>query len=348
MKILLYISKFYSISIFKGMVEYLELNDISYRFYTSRKVRNVFPENWDKSKILLTIDETKLFKPDFVLCPGNHVDFRIPGIKVQVFHGIGIEKPSHYIIRHFFDLYLTSGPVVTKKYLELQKKYKYFDVKETGWLKMDYIINYDMTNFKADFDIPENKKIILYAPTFSNSMESGSKMLDNIDKIVKSDEFWLVKFHEFMNKELVEKFKSKAPKNLKIVETNDITPYLHVADIMISDTSSVVYEFICLKKPVITIDTISRKDKGIDVSTPQDLRDALDRILKNPDLLKLNIEKHILEVNPYLDGKTVERTFDVLREILKNGDLPRKGKPINFFRKFQIIYKSIFKKGYLK
>lgn len=47
-----------------------------------------------------------------VLCPGNFVDFRLPGIKVELFHGIGIEKPSHYKIRRFFDLYLTSGPVV--------------------------------------------------------------------------------------------------------------------------------------------------------------------------------------------------------------------------------------------
>ncbi|MFO7888802.1 MAG: CDP-glycerol glycerophosphotransferase family protein [bacterium] len=348
MKCILYIAKLYSIPIFKPLVEYLEKEKYQYAFYTSEKVKAFFPYEWDKAKLLPSIKEVRLFNADFVICPGNFVDFRIPGIKVQIFHGLGVEKESHYKIRHFFDLYLTSGPLVTKRFNTLKEKNNYFEVIETGWLKIDYILKYDMRKFKAGFRIPDNKKIILYAPTGSSKMQSGTEMLNKIDDTIAEDEFWIIKFHEFMDKEVIEKFKQKNNKNIHVVDDFDITPYLYIADIMISDTSSVIYEFMCLKKPVITINTLSRKDKGLDVESINQVRKALDKIKHNPRILNGNIEKHLKEVNPYLDGNISKNTVNALEQIKRKGSLPRKGKPLNLFRKMQVIYHSIFRKGYLR
>jgi CDP-glycerol glycerophosphotransferase (TagB/SpsB family) len=197
-------------------------------------------------------------------------------------------------------------------------------------------------------DIPEDKKIILYAPTFSNKMESASQIVSQLESILSPDEFWLIKFHEFMDASVIEEFRTKAFTNARIVETNDITPYLHASDIMVSDTSSVIYEFMALGKPVITINTLSRSNKGFDVKNSSQLKGALLKLKNNPHQLDERIKQNMEDVNPYLDGSITGNVFKALREIMQEGILPKKNKPKNLFRKLKIIYYSIMRKGYLK
>lgn len=346
MKILFYISKKYSIPIIEPIVKYLEETDHSFAFFTSKKVRKELSGNLKKYKLLQNIDETKLFFPDLVIVPGNFVDFRIPGIKVQIFHGLGVEKPSHYEIRHFFDVYCTSGPFVTKQFLKLQRKYKYFLVKETGWPKIDHILNYSTENLKDKYKIPKDKKVILFAPTHSRKMQSAEELLPVIPKIICSDEIWLLKFHELMNKEIIEKITNS--KNIRIIDDYDITPYLHLANVLITDTSSVAYEFMSLDKPIVTYRTQSRKDKGIDIAQPSELRDAINRSLQKPQEFHQKRIEHIEEINPKIDGKISEKLIQTLQNIMENNELKNKKKPLNLFRKLQVLYHEKFKKGYLR
>jgi len=347
MKYLFYLSKAYSISIVQPLVSYLEQNKRDYAFFVSAKVENAFPEEWDKNRIVRNLREAKTYKPDFILVPGNFVDFRIPGIKVQVFHGLGVEKPVHYTIRHFFDVYLTSGKYVTDKFLSLQKKYKYFDVIETGWLKMDWILNYPAEDLKLSYKIPTDRKIILYAPTFSSKMESASELMTIIPKIIRNNELWLLKFHELMPDNLIKPFKEIDESLVRIISANDITPYLHISDIMISDTSSVVYEFLALNKPAITYKTIAKKNKAKNITDANSLREAIDECISYPEYLRQQRDMAMEEVNPYLDGKTAERIVVAL-ERLNPTDYPKKHKPLNLIRKWQIIYHSLFRIGYMR
>lgn len=342
MKYLFYISKKYSIPIIIPLVNYLKQNKGDFALFCSHKVKQVLPDDWQDIALFHQLKDAQNYNPDFVLAPGNFVDFRLPGFKVQIFHGIGVEKPVHYHIRHFFDVYLTCGPLVTEVYKKMQKKYKYFAVEETGWSKVDYIMNYPK-NYELP-EKPENKKLILFAPTHSSKMQSAEELLPYISQAIKDDEIWYVKFHELMNKELVE-ICQEIP-NLRIIKSYDITPYLHLADVLISDTSSVVYEFMLLNKPVITYNTIDRLDKGINIQNPEELREAIDRSLNYPAEFEQNRKRHILEVNPNLDGTISRDVFETLERIFPT--LPLKRKPLNLFRKMQILYHSQFKKGYLR
>lgn len=348
MKYLFYIAKAYSIPIIQPLAEYLDKQGADYRFYVSEKVRKRRPKSWDENKILLRLKIAKQFKPDFVLCPGNFVDFRIPGLKVQLFHGLGVEKDVHYKIRHFFDIYLTSGPYVTERYKNLQDKYGYFLIRETGWPKIDYILNYPAENIRKDLNIPENKKIILYAPTFSTRHESASSLTDVIPQIMRDDEFWIFKFHELMDPGVIKDYKTLDNSKVLVLVDAEITPYLHASNIMISDTSSVIYEFMVLDKPIITYRTQARHDKGIDIKKPDELRIALDRSFNNPDEFKKNRRRNLEEINPYLDGKISERVLRELEAILEQNIRAKKRKPLNMFRKLQVIYHGIFRKGYLR
>ena len=346
MKILFYISKKYSIPIIAPIVKYLEKTEHSFAFFMSKKVRNELSSDLHKYKILQNIEETKSFFPDVVIVPGNFVDFRIPGIKVQIFHGLGVEKPSHYKIRHFFDVYCTSGPFVTKKYDELKKRKKYFLVKETGWTKIDHIINYPANNLRNKFNIPKEKKVILFAPTHSKIMQSAESLLPVIPNIIDKDEIWFLKFHELMNKEIKDTI--SISDNIRLIDDYDITPYLHLADVLITDTSSVAYEFMTLDKPIVTYRTQNRKNKGIDISQPNQLREAIDRSLSDPLEFHQNRINHIAEINPKTDGNICENLIATLEKVINNNELQNKKKPLNLFRKLQILYHEKFKKGYLR
>lgn len=346
MKILFYISKQYSIPIIDPLVLEAKRTGVETAFYLSDKVKKLFPEHWDVGRILSSVKESRIYDPDFVLCPGNFIDFRIPGIKVQLFHGLGIEKSSHFKIRHFFDVYLTSGPYVTRKFRKLQDKYGYFLIRETGWSKIDHILNYPKKDLRKKYNIPEDKKVILYAPTFSSRMESASEILDDLIGVVKENEFLLIKFHELMKNNIREYAGNK--ENIREIMDLDITPYLHIADVMISDTSSVIYEFLALKKPVVTYKTIALEDKGINIRNISELRSSLDVCLNEPGSV---LKKSIMimdQVNPYLNGDISSRIFKELKQIKIDGLPANKRKPLNLFRKMQIVYHGIFRKGYLR
>ena len=347
-KYLFYIAKSYSISIIQPLAAYLKSLNAEHRFYVSEKVKQNKPSEWNNEWILTDLKNAKKFNPDFVLCPGNFVDFRIPGIKVQLFHGLGVEKEVHYKIRHFFDIYLTSGPFVTERYEKIRKENPYFLVIETGWPKIDFILNFSKENLKKTYNIPENRNIILYAPTFSTQHESATDLLDTIPVIMKEDEFWLFKFHELMDPEVIQKFKQIDPNKGRVLENTEITPYLHCADVMVSDTSSVVYEFMVLDKPIITFKTQAREDKGIDIQDPSDLREAIDRSLNHPMEFSEIRKKHLLEINPVLDGQIHKKVFFELERVKSENWIPGIGKPLNLFRKWQVVYHSLFKKGYLR
>ncbi len=345
MKLLFYVSKLYSIPVIQPLVKEAAEQKVEIALFVSSKVSRKLPETLSTVEAFTELKDAIAFNPDFVLCPGNFVDFRLPGIKVELFHGIGIEKPSHYKIRHFFDLYLSSGPVVTARFKEMERKRGYFRTVETGWPKIDHILNYDITDIRKRFNLPQDKKIILYAPTHSSSMESAKDILPAIEKIMKSDEIWFCKPHEFMDKELLQELRGK---QVKLIDDCDITPYLHLADVLISDTSSVIYEFMVLEKPVITYRTLSRKDKGIDIQSAAELRNALDRSLSSPGEFAGQRQRHLREVNPRLDGSISRGIIDLLSSIDSTQPMSKGRKPLNLFRKMQILYHSRFRKGYLR
>ena len=62
--------------------------------------------------------------------------------------------------------------------------------------------------------------------------------------------------------------------NMLWVEDHNITKYQLMADVMISDTSSTVYEFLLLDKPVITYRTIAKDIYWQDIQNAEDLPDA--------------------------------------------------------------------------
>ncbi len=289
-----------------------------------------------QERLLHSIDEVKRFNPCAVYVPGNWVPDFFPGVKVQIFHGFGIEKKGHFDIRGFFDLYCTSGPLMTDPFKRLERRYRYFRVKETGWPKTDYLLQYkpDQT-WKAANRI--EKPVVLYAPTFSPSLSSASALRSEIGTLSeKGDIHWLVKFHPLMDERIVGLYRSLESPNLQIIEDADIIPYLHAADVMVSDTSSVVAEFLILKKPVVTFRTKSPADHILNFQRPADLEASLAQALSRPKKMMSAAKNFVEQMHPYSDGCSSERVLTATDSFISRDHVNLKPKPFNLYRKLQV------------
>lgn len=282
--------------------------------------------------------EALAFQPEVVFVPGNVVYPALPGLKVQIFHGLCEEKRGHYKITGFFDLYCTSGPLITARFQQLAKKHGFFHVIETGWPKVDAILEpCAREQLCARLGVPLENRVVLYAPTFSPRFKSTQKMITIIEQLPRENETWFVKLHDLMAPAEKDYFSKIAGDRIRFYNYHDNIPLLQLADVLISDTSSIVYEFVLLDKPVITLDARVRLQKGINLSDISQLRAAIDRSLADPGEYHEGRVETINAIHPYHDRQSARRVIAAVEHFLQN-DLAAqlRPKPLNLFRKLQV------------
>lgn len=104
---------------------------------------------------------------------------------------------------------------------------------------------------------------------------------------------------------------------------------------MISDTSSVVYEFLLLDKPVITFMSNSENIKWKDISDPKELMSSFKDIIEFDN--NKNDRKWIIDnYHPYTDGLSSKRIIETLEEYIQKNPIPEKRK-IPWGRKRKMI-----------
>ncbi|MBN2354929.1 CDP-glycerol glycerophosphotransferase family protein [candidate division KSB1 bacterium] len=286
-------------------------------------------------KRLFTIEEVKQYQPRAVFVPGNRVFDFFPGVKVEVFHGFPAGKRNqtrgHFRIRGFFDLYCTQGPAATRPFMELARKHRYFKVRETGWPKMDPLFRNDHRPSAHD------RPVILYTSTFTRELTCAPVLLDTIRSLSRDDRWrWLVTFHPRMDEEIVRQYRSIQGDHLQFIETDDVIPLLRQADVMVSDTSSILSEFLLLHKPVVTFRNRKPGPYLIDIHRPKELSSAIESALSRPPALMDEIRTYADLIHPYRDGRSSERVLDAVEAFIEN-DLPHMPrKPLNLFRRLKL------------
>ena len=349
MKILFFVAKRYSISIISPIIKYLDSNrrDVKYAIYCTPVTNDLCTQLWPQTVVLRSVKSAVSFNADFILCPGNYVDHRLKGIKVQLFHGVGVEKPAHYVIRGFFDLYCTSGPYVSNRFHQLQLRYPHFSIQETGWVKFDHILNYPLQE-KSNEPVSKKKIKILYAPTFSRRLDSTSDVLVPLIKFASGRYELYIKLHELSRFHLRSEIQNEHV-GIHFIQEDDITSYLHKCDFMISDTSSVVYEFLALKKPVITYKSISTLEGTFNIQSIDELERAIEQVITDSQKWISQGQEALMQVNPYLDGKSSERVIQTIEAIFSGEKvIALDPKPANLFRKMKMLYWYYFKHKYIE
>lgn len=274
------------------------------------------------------------WQPDAVFVPGNWVPHFFPGLKVEVFHGFSVGKRSeargHFRVRGSFDLYCTQGPDTTAPFQALQRQLGFFRVEETGWPKLDPLF---ARQPPARHD---GRPVILYASTFTESITSARILRDTIAASAQRGDWqWLVTLHPKMAPEVIESYRALEGPHLRFQMTDDILELYAQADVLLSDTSSVVPEFLTQHKPVVTFRNRKPGPQLLDVQSEAEVVPALQRALERPEPLMSAIREYADRIHPYRDGKSSERVLAATDRSIRAGRDGLKRKPLNLWRRLQ-------------
>ncbi|WP_083382023.1 CDP-glycerol glycerophosphotransferase family protein [Flavobacterium commune] len=333
-KFLIYISYPYSIPIGKPLQEEIERRGYNiYWFSDLENTKQYFSEN---EKILHTVKEVMEYNPDIVLTATDNVAYFFPGIKVQIFHGFLSNKRqemnAHFKIRGFFDLYTTQGPSTTEIFQQLAKKHGYFEIIETGWSKVDPLFPIVQKTITP-------KPVILISSTFTTrlSLAKNELVYEEIKRLSNTGKYqFLCVLHPKLEEDVKSKFKKLENENFNYFDTTDLTPLFIKADIMFSDTTSAIVEFLLQEKPVVTFRTKKPFEHLIDVTEVNEIEKAINLALTKPDYVMKAIRDYIEYTHPYFDGKSSARIIDASIAFLNKNKSHLKSKPWNLIRKYKV------------
>lgn len=343
MKFVLFCQYPYAFGILEPIMQVLKQKNYDYLWFLTENLRDKFP--FKDEPHTHDLERLRDYPSDAILCPGNEVPHYLPGVKTKIFHGLAGEKKGYFKIRHYFDLYLTQGPYFTRKFNRLKRRFRNFEVVETGWPKLD-IYGKDAHKYDREkqqlLEHHKALKMIIYAPTFSPALTSAPHLLGQVEKLAQNKEYLvIIKFHDKMAPEVILKYKELAKNipNIIIEEDPNIMKFLLMADLLISDTSSVVYEFLLLDKPVITFRSNS---ENILWDNSREYSGLSEKVAANleQDSFKEERRKIIQNYHPYNDGRSAERMVEAVEQYIEKHGVPeRRRLPILRRRKMNRMFR---------
>ncbi|MBQ0065648.1 MAG: CDP-glycerol glycerophosphotransferase family protein [Firmicutes bacterium] len=177
------------------------------------------------------------------------------GVKVlQTWHACGaVKKFGNQIKRQYpvrnYDALLCNAEYWKDSFSEafgIDSK----NIYTTGLPRIDELLTVDKKeNFYQKFPECRGKKLVLYAPTFRGNIIDGLKVnsfdLERVSKALGEDYKILYKFHPLLKNVVVE------GNNLVNTNGEDLYMLMQVSDCMISDYSSIFFDYSLLDKKMI-------------------------------------------------------------------------------------------------
>ncbi|MEC0698318.1 glycosyltransferase [Bacillus haynesii] len=201
-------------------------------------------------------------------------------------------------------------------------------VADIGYPRTDLTLETNGEEVRKTLNIPLDKKVILYAPTWRGTVgkenDTSQVLLDEVMAIQKSmgdDYIVLLKSHYFT----FEYFKINKLDHLCVPNWYDTNKLLAAVDILITDYSSIFFDFLPLKKPVLFY-MIDHKEyeaeRGfyLDINNLpgpvcENLNELIDK-LQNVDILKKEFseqyDKYLKEFCYNDDGQASKRLVDMI------------------------------------
>jgi len=284
------------------------------------------------------------FKPDVVVVAESTSSLlraRIPdAIYVHVRHGLISKNTANYSAR--ISDYVCVAGESTKTWYENRNCRPRKDFWVTGYVQMDPLFKKIST--KLPFDLSDAEKIILYAPTWNKELSSAPMLADKtIECIRGTNTQWaiIIKPHPVIGKHHPQWIKawknmSKNYPNVFLVEDRsaDIMPILQHSDLLVSDSSSVIFEFLATNKPIVLITSPDRfksahfdatgiewqwRDLAQEVFDVDLLFEAVENELSNPshkEEKRLHYRKQLF--GELTDGKAGKRIAENIANLTKN------------------------------
>ena len=260
---------------------------------------------------------------------------------VMVYHGIGLKQSYYNDIDERIDLRSVES---AGRYEELQRL-GHNNIVLTGFTKLDRLKTINKAEIKVakeKLDLDTNQKTVLFAPTF---YPTSLELLYDEIKVLSQECNIIIKLHAFSWEQSRYKYQSQMYKKLSnenksiiLLEDNiyDIIPYYKMADLLISDISSTLFEFLPMDKPIIQANCFKLRFKhkifnkrfmrkldlsrlmNIDfsykINKPTDLLSRVFYALENPNDMS---DKRKIALEHYLysfDGKASSRLIDSIED----------------------------------
>lgn len=172
-------------------------------------------------------------------------------------HGIGPKQCYYDVSNAGMTVRFVEGEHRKKRLENLYPEGNFID---TGYAKLDPLFNNSIEKIPLEsLGLDPKKPTLLYAPTFYPSSiecvnDGFPSDFDNYNIIIKPHFFTLARPRYKKQRAKLAYWKKYT--NVYVADENqfDLTPFLGVADIMLSDASSAIFEFAALSKPVIWCD----------------------------------------------------------------------------------------------
>ena len=310
----------------------------------------------------------KIFSSKYIFTTHNSF-IRIKSKKqiyINLWHGMPLKKMS-YMENNFNEKDISyninntdimiSTSVLTKSLLSSCFNIKANKIYITGQPRNDYLFiksNKSKNNLEKvlNMKINKEKKIIFYLPTFREGYlnRSEGKKIENFNifrfdsfnirefiKFLEENEIlFIMKLHPFEEKYYKNILKDYKTENLKIIQQEKLTEnYLDLyevlgySDLLITDYSSVYFDYLLIDKPVIFVPTdieeYSQKrgfllepydfwTPGPKVYNQDDLLNSILANLNEPN--KYKKERNLINsmINYYKDNKSSERVWNLIKE----------------------------------
>lgn len=257
---------------------------------------------------VLSVEQIRVRDFD-VLFAGNTRMIQPRSVKkhIQIFHGLSFRNKAIRPDNMNWDHYFIVGPYMRRRFaasgLLPEGDPRAIPV---GFMKADRLLNgeLDRQHLLGELGLTGERPVVLYAPTGArqNSLEiMGEEVIRRLSSEGRYD--LLVKPHDHPKNREVDWFERLAGfenQHCRIVREPDVIKLLYLADLLISDASSVVNEFSLLDRPIVfldtpelikqaleaansmvDLDTWGRKG-GVVVERPGDVVAAVDHSLRHP------------------------------------------------------------------
>lgn len=284
-----------------------------------------------------TTAAVRSYAPDAVFSPVDWLPYWLPGRKVKVFHGFDTNKRDddvHFRMRGWYDLLLTQGPSTTPRFRTLAKKLGYFEVRETGWAKLDPLFGSE----PAPLPCPSDQPVVIYASTFSEKTCSVPVLAEEVEALIQTRSwYWLLTTHPKTDAQYRRQLQAIAARhdNAAYVSSHSLMPMLKAGAVMVCDTSSIVFEFLLQRRPVVTFRNHLAGPHLLDIQQPAELGPAVERALQRPDELMQAIADYGDYLHPYRDGCSAARCLDAVEAHIREF-VPTAKKPVNLVRKMKL------------
>ncbi|MCH8986530.1 MAG: CDP-glycerol glycerophosphotransferase family protein, partial [Acidobacteria bacterium] len=183
------------------------------------------------------------------------------GTRVQIFHGVSFRNKAVREDNAHADAYFVIGPYMQRAFS------KAGIIREDdpralpmGFMKTDRLLNgqLDRSALLDRYGFNGDRPVVLYAPTGQkhNSLETMGEAV--LRSLTESDRFdIIVKPHDHPKNKSIDWFARLGPmesNHLRVTRDADVIPLLFLADLLITDASSVSSEYSLLDRPMVFLD----------------------------------------------------------------------------------------------